>query len=69
MNTDDLESPFEEQAMDGSLDVAGRSVVLLRELIPEEVTLREAEVAEQPHTEESSQPEPQPEPALEPVYK
>ena len=37
MNTDDLEHPFAEQRMDGALDVAGRSVVLLRELVPAEV--------------------------------
>ena len=36
MNTDDLDQPFREVPMDGALDVAGRSVVLLRELAPEE---------------------------------
>jgi glycogen operon protein len=43
MNTHDLENPFHEEPMDGSLDVAGRSVVLLRELVPEELGHPESE--------------------------
>jgi isoamylase len=39
MNTNDLEHPFEERELEGTLDVAGRSVVLLRELTPEEAGL------------------------------
>ncbi|MGA8876658.1 MAG: hypothetical protein WB555_14075, partial [Candidatus Korobacteraceae bacterium] len=48
MNTYDLENPFHEEPMDGSLDVAGRSVVILRELLPEEIGHRrsEQEIAE-----------------------
>ncbi|HZP22155.1 MAG TPA: hypothetical protein VFB04_01835, partial [Terriglobales bacterium] len=41
MNTNDLENPFEERLLDGSLDVAGRSVVLLRELTAQEAGLPE----------------------------
>jgi len=36
MNTNDLDNPFDERLLDGKLDVAGRSVVLLRELTPQE---------------------------------
>ncbi len=36
MNTHNLEEPFDEEPIDGSLEVAGRSVMLLRELTPEE---------------------------------
>jgi len=36
MNTHDLEQPFRDIPMDEALDVAGRSVVLLRELAAEE---------------------------------
>ena len=32
MNTYDLDDPFGEKLLDGALDVAGRSVVILREL-------------------------------------
>ena len=46
MNTDDLEHPFDQQTIDGSLDVAGRSVVLLRELVP-------AELGQQPSQQEA----------------
>ena len=62
MNTDDLENPFEGQTMDGSLDVAGRSVVLLRELVPQEAEPQETEETAQPQTEEAAQPEAIPEP-------
>ena len=48
MNTGDLENPFHEEPMDGSLDVAGRSVALLRELVPEEVKQDEFEAKESP---------------------
>ncbi len=41
MNTDDLEHPFDERRLDGSLDVAGRSVAVLRELTAEETGLPE----------------------------
>jgi len=41
LNTYDLERPFGEQFLDGKLDVAGRSVVLLRELTAEEAGLPE----------------------------
>ncbi len=41
MNTHDLESPFEEKLLDGTLDVEGRSVVLLRELTAQEAGLPE----------------------------
>ncbi len=39
MNTNDLENPFGERLLDGTLDVAGRSVVLLRELTAQEAGL------------------------------
>jgi isoamylase len=39
MNTNELENPFDERVLDGTLDVAGRSVVLLRELTPQEAGL------------------------------
>jgi hypothetical protein len=32
MNTHDLDNPFGERLLEGTLDVAGRSVVVLREL-------------------------------------
>jgi hypothetical protein len=41
MNTDNLDDPFEEKFLDGTLDVAGRSVVLLRELTTQEAGLPE----------------------------
>jgi len=48
MNTHDLERPFDERLMDKALDVAGRSVVLLRELAPEEVNQPESQMEELP---------------------
>ncbi|MGC2112367.1 MAG: glycogen debranching protein GlgX [Candidatus Korobacteraceae bacterium] len=59
MNTYDLDDPFDERPMDENLEVAGRSVVLLRELSPEEAIQPEADVAEVA--------EPEPAPAEEPV--
>ena len=58
MNTDDLENPFDERNLDGSVDVVGRSVVLLRELMPEEISQAEEEQKE-PAEEESQELSPQ----------
>jgi isoamylase len=52
MNTNELEDPFGEKTMDGPLAVAGRSVVLLCELAPEDSELSKAE------TQASSEPAP-----------
>ena len=41
MNTYDLENPFEEKLLDSTLEVEGRSVVLLRELTIQEAGLPE----------------------------
>jgi len=57
MNTDDLENPFAEQRMDGTLDVAGRSVVLLRELVPDEVQQPQPDEMKQLETEAETVPE------------
>ena len=57
MNTHDLDDPFGEKLIDGTLDVAGRSVVVLRELSEAEV---KELFAEQVHEEK-------PQPELEPV--
>ena len=46
MNTHDLEKPFDEQRMTAALEVAGRSVVLLRELAPEEADQPESRIEE-----------------------
>ena len=58
MNTNDLEDPFSEQQMDGSLEVAGRSVVLLAELSPKPEQKHESESAEvkQPEAEATQDP-------------
>jgi isoamylase len=45
MNTNDLDHPFAEHQMDGSLEVAGRSVVLLAELSPKPEDKHESEPA------------------------
>jgi isoamylase len=64
MNTADLDQPFGEKLLDGTLDVSGRSVAVLRELTAAE--------AKQPESDEAAidahQPEPEPEeqPALAP---
>jgi isoamylase len=57
MNTYDLENPFHEEPMDGALDVAGRSVVLLRELVPEEVKQPASQEVKQPQAEVEEVPE------------
>jgi hypothetical protein len=46
MNTNDLDDPFAEKMLDGKLEVAGRSVVLLRELTAQEAGLPEMSEAE-----------------------
>ncbi len=58
MNTSDLDHPFGERQMDGSLEVAGRSVVLLAELSPkpEEKDESEAEEVKQPEAEATPEP-------------
>ncbi len=63
MDTNDLENPFGEKLLDGNLDVAGRSVVILRELTEGEVPQSRIEQAQEKET----QPEPAPEPAAETV--
>ncbi len=66
MNTHDLEDPFGEKLLDGALAVAGRSVVILRELTEGEA---QESRSEQVHLEQSvNQPEPAPE-AEEPVLE
>ncbi|HUI84034.1 MAG TPA: glycogen debranching protein GlgX [Candidatus Binatia bacterium] len=54
MDTSDLEHPFGERFLDGSLDVAGRSVVILRELTVEEVRQQKLELAEVPEPAEAA---------------
>jgi len=65
MNTYDLEKPFDEQRMDTSLEVAGRSVVLLRELVPEEVDPPESKIEEIGKLVEAGAQADAPEPAAE----
>ena len=48
MNSHDLEEPFAEKLLNGTLEVAGRSVVLLRELTAEEAGQPENTVEELP---------------------
>jgi glycogen operon protein len=67
INTYNLENPFEEQVMEGSLEVAGRSVVLLRELLPEEVQHQDAEMEKVQELVDSTANEPQPSEEEEPV--
>ena len=62
MNTYNLENPFQEEVVEGSLDVAGRSVVVLRELLPEEVRHTESEMTKLQEPVESASLEPQPGP-------
>ncbi len=54
MNTDDLDQPFRDTALDGALEVAGRSVVLLRELAPEEAKPSSPEKESVPEPAQSS---------------
>jgi glycogen operon protein len=71
MNTNDLDDPFSEHQMDGSLEVAGRSVVLLVELSPkpqgkhesktEEVKQEDAEATPEPVESAGTEPESIPE--------
>ncbi len=60
MNTADLDEPFGEKLLNGTLDVSGRSVAVLRELTAAE--------AKQPETEEAmiqtQEPQPEEQPAL-----
>ncbi len=66
MDTNNLDSPFGERTMEGALDVAGRSVVLLRELALQGAQQPEAESAEVPqvvHTAADEAPA-EPEPVL-----
>lgn len=68
MNTHDLEDPFGEKLLDGTLDVAGRSVVILRELIEGEVQETHTEQVQQSVSEREAVSEPvdeSPEPVLE----
>jgi hypothetical protein len=46
MNTDDLEQPFRDRPMNGNLDVARRSVVLLRELATVDAKFPDTETSE-----------------------
>jgi hypothetical protein len=48
MNTYDLDNPFGEKSLDGMLEVAGRSVVVLRELAENETKRPNSEQAEIP---------------------
>jgi hypothetical protein len=50
MNTDDLDQPFCDRSMDGILEVAGRSVVLLRELARQDSKPANSETIEVPET-------------------
>ena len=58
MNTHDLDDPFAERRMEGTLDVAGRSVVVLRELTAEEAGHQLA--AQAPASEPVAAEEPEP---------
>jgi isoamylase len=72
MNTHDLENPFSEQFLDGKLDVAGRSVVLLRELTAQEAGVREiidskVKEAVEAQVTAAAQPQPNAEPTIGPA--
>jgi len=70
MNTHDLDDPFGERLLDGKLEVAGRSVALLRELTAQEAGLPEIfeqEIEQAVEAEASAlQAEPEPELVAEP---
>jgi glycogen operon protein len=58
MNTHDLNDPFGEKLLDGTLHVEGRSVAVLRELTPAETAGPHAEAVDE------KEPETEPQPAL-----
>jgi glycogen operon protein len=64
MNTHDLEQPFRDIPMDEALDVAGRSVVLLRELAAEESKRANAGATEVPEPAQAAPDGPPAEPVL-----
>ncbi len=67
LNTYDLDDPFGERLLDGTLEVAGRSVVVLRELAEEEAKSSNSEHEELPVEEQKQQAPPAEEEAEEPV--
>jgi hypothetical protein len=66
MDTNHLENPFEERMLEGTLDVAGRSVVLLRELTAQEAGLPEISEQEVQRAVQAQMAEPQPQVVVEP---
>ena len=64
MNNHDLEQPFRDIPMDEALDVAGRSVVLLRELAAEESKRANAGATEVPEPAQAAPDGPPAEPVL-----
>jgi isoamylase len=68
MNTHDLEDPFGEKLLKGTLDVSGRSVVILRELTEGEAQQSQREQAQESTAQSESTPEPAPE-SEEPVLE
>ena len=67
LNTYDLDDPFGERLPEGTLEVAGRSVVVLRELAEEEVKSSDSEHVELPVEEQKQPAPPAEEEAEEPV--
>ncbi len=67
LNTYDLDDPFGERLLDGTLEVAGRSVVVLRELAEEEAKSFNSEHEELPVEEQKQPAPPAEEEAEEPV--
>jgi len=67
MNTYDLEDPFGEKMLDGVLDVAGRSIVILRELKADEAHPFQTEQAE--NRQADSEPATEPLEVAEPVLE
>ncbi len=67
LNTYDLDDPFGERLLEGTLEVAGRSVVVLRELAEEEVKSFNSEHEELPVEEQKQPAPPAEEEAEEPV--
>ena len=65
MNTNDLEDPFGEKLLDGTLDVAGRSVVILRELTEGEAQESRSEQVQLEQSANPLEPAGEPEPAAE----